>query len=105
MPTRKRDRTLARRHFGYFALLGVPFLICLVVAVRYPGHFCMAWAIAVVIGITGLVTQEMRFRRFRCPDCGAMLRYERLPPGSPIEYHCERCDVIWETGFSESTGD
>ncbi len=104
MPTRKKDLRLRRRHYGVTTLLALPFLVCFALAWS-TSHF---WPSAIgcgVIAVVGLILQERRFRRYHCPDCGALLPYTPAAPGARIEYVCPRCDVIWDSGFMEPEKD
>lgn len=101
MSIRKQDRSMARRHLLMTALLGIPFIACFVIGFNYEAFFWPAFFIGGVIAVMGLTLQTLRFRRYRCQECGTILPYNK-PSGSKIEYCCQRCDIIWETGFSES---
>jgi len=104
MPVRKHDRKLRRRHFGITTLFALPFLLCFALAWSTP-YFWPAAIGCGVIAIVGLIFQELRFRRYRCPDCGAVLPYTYSGPGSRIEYVCQRCDIVWDSGFLEPEKD
>lgn len=62
-----------------------------------------AWSTAV-----GLACTFVTLRRYRCPQCNARIR-ETSPPllneGDPVRYHCQRCDIMWETGFNKPSAD
>lgn len=102
MPQRKHDPRLLDRHLRGIVPMGGLFLTCVATAWLRPQWFWPAFVLGSGLACAGLVMQELRFRRYRCPDCGAMLSYRRANPGAPIEYNCKRCDVIWTTGFVES---
>jgi hypothetical protein len=104
MPVRKYDKSLKRRHLVSTTLFAIPFLICFAYAWT-TSHF---WPGAIGCGVTalvGLIVQELRFRRYHCPDCGALLPYRPAAPGARIEYVCSRCDVTWDSGFVEPEKD
>ena len=106
MPTRKQDCTVVRRHLRNFLFLGAPFVGAFLAAIYAHRHGRMDWLIAAfvvafAIALVGLIRQERLFRHYRCPDCGDRLANPPRKPGERIEYLCSRCDVIWETGFSE----
>jgi hypothetical protein len=104
VPTRKHDKTLRRRHFGITTLLALPLFICFAVGWMTP-YF---WPAAIgfgVVALVGLIIQERRFRRYHCPDCGALLPYTPAAPGSRIEYFCQRCDIVWDSSFVEPEKD
>ena len=47
--------------------------------------------------IVGFTLQRIRFRRWRCQKCGAVLR--AMPrDGGPVSFACPGCDIIWTTG-------
>lgn len=104
MATHKQDKRLRRRHFGITTLFALPLLACFALAWSTPYFWPAAGAFGTV-ALVGLLFQELRFRRHRCPDCGARLPYPELPPGARIEYYCERCDVLWDSGFVEPKPD
>jgi hypothetical protein len=110
MPTLKQDRSLMKRHFRDMLLLGVPFgliIIGMVCGLRWFDSmpvFIGGFVLGVPLAIVGLVRQERRFRRFRCPTCGTML--QRSGPGergAPIRFTCTACDTEWDTGFCEGS--
>ena len=102
MTVRKRDPRLVRRHLIVTTIFAVPFLLCFASVWRY-GWSWLTFTIASVIAMVGLVLQELRFRRYRCPDCGSVLPYIAGARGARIEYVCARCDVIWNSGFIDSS--
>jgi len=108
MPARKQDRLVVRRHLRNVLFLGAPFVLAVVVALYALRHDRMDWFLAALVaGIAiaglGLLRQESLFKQYRCPDCGDRLPNPPRKPGERLEYLCSRCDVIWETGFSESS--
>jgi hypothetical protein len=107
MPVRKRDASLSRRYYWNFAALGVPFAGCLVLGWSdygpKPQLRALPIAGAFVFAAIGLVRQELLFRRYRCPTCNRRLQQVSHSSGEPIEYVCEHCDTLWETGFNVST--
>jgi hypothetical protein len=108
MPTHKQDRLIWKLHLRNFLFLGAPFVGVLLLAMYAHRHGRMDWLIAALvvafaIALVGLIRQERLFRQYRCPDCGDRLGNPPRKPGERIEYLCSRCDVIWETGFSEES--
>ncbi len=110
MTVRKTDPRLRRRYFWNFLLLGLPFAAAFIagVAAHLQGRidwFIAFFVVGMVIVLIGVLRQERLFRRYHCGDCGAALEYKRREPGERIEYYCPHCDTIWDSGFSESSGD
>jgi hypothetical protein len=97
MPKRKQDARLRKRRFGITTLFAVAFLICVALAWSTPLFWLAAMGCGVII-LVRLVFQEFRVRRYRCPDCGALLPYASAAPYARIEYFCSRCDVTWDSG-------
>jgi DNA-directed RNA polymerase subunit RPC12/RpoP len=97
MPRRKQDKRLRERHFGMTTLFTLPFLICFALAWSRPLFWVGVIGCAAIL-LAGLVFQELRLRRYHCPDCGALLPYTLAAPYARIEYFCSRCDVIWDSG-------
>lgn len=67
--------------------------------IRKPAEFTIVFVSALAMAVVVL----RRVRRFTCPDCGTAIP-GYMPthgkPGVPVRYHCNRCDVIWETGLN-----
>src|ERR1017187_3170375 len=74
MPTRKQDARLRERHFGMTTLFTLAFLICVAFVWRTPSLWPAAIGCGAIV-LAGLVFQELRFRRYHCPDCGALLPF------------------------------
>jgi len=51
---------------------------------------------------TGIYLDVRRLRRFRCPVCHTQLPWHQRKPGERLQYLCERCDTIWDTGLTEA---
>lgn len=108
MTIRKRDTMIGKRYLRNFLLFGVPFAAAFLFGIHAHRHdridwFLAALAVCLGVGLVGLIRQERLFRRYCCPDCGGRLENPSRRPGEAIEYVCPRCDVIWETGFFESS--
>jgi len=58
------------------------------------------YAALVVFGAGIIVALELRLTRVCCPDCGQYL--ERNPGGTPSQYRCPRCGVVWDTEFRKA---
>jgi len=80
-------------------------LVLIVVALSASEYKWPAAIAATSISFVGLVTQELRFRRYRCPACHSRLAYTDISPGTRIEFHCPKCDIVWDTGFSATSDD
>jgi DNA-directed RNA polymerase subunit RPC12/RpoP len=96
MPARKQDKRLRERHFGMTTLFALPFLVCFAFAWSRPSLWPVAIGCSAIV-LAGLVFQELRLRRYHCPDCGALLPYTPAAPYARIEYFCSQCDVIWDS--------
>lgn len=99
---------IGKRYLWNSLSLGVPLIAAILVMYYAHQHgrmdlFIAAWVAGFGRGLIGLIRQERLFRRYACPDCGGQLENPSRSPGEPIEYFCPRCDVIWETGFFESS--
>ena len=109
MPKVKQYTTFKRRM--YFAVLPwiIAAIVCFVLMVIPPPPPTLRFFIGVggfILSIViGLVTSQIVLRNFHCPDCGDHIpeptNTKRLS-GDPINYLCKRCDVLWETGLTES---
>ncbi|MEX0702766.1 MAG: hypothetical protein WD069_11790 [Planctomycetales bacterium] len=104
MPTIQRDWSVQRRHLIETAIFGIPFLACVLVPIFFrPDLFFTCIIIAVPIWLIGFTRQCRRFHRFECPTCGVMLSRKDGDAGEPVVFHCERCETVWDTGFTESS--
>ena len=54
------------------------------------------------VALGGIAYSAWIFCYYRCPGCRCRLRPEPGPRTSPlrIRYHCERCDIIWDSGIT-----
>jgi hypothetical protein len=107
MPVHKKDTSLGRRHLKNFVVFGVPFALACMAAIFAHRHqrtdwFIAAFVVGFVIALIGLIRQERLFRRYRCPQCGSRLVECPRKNGQPIEFFCQHCDIIWDSGFTES---
>ena len=99
---------------GYM-LRNVPLIILL--AVLFYVSFARAWlgrtdvifwiSLTLFVGVivVGFFYDRVRLASFYCPLCKELLPHptiEHRKEGDPINFHCERCDIEWETGLSES---
>ena len=51
--------------------------------------------------VFGMWLDVFRLRRFRCLECGTHLPFQPKKPGEPLNYHCSKCDIIWETDLHQ----
>lgn len=109
MPVHKTDRSFARRHFTNFVAFGVPFVLVFLfaIAAHQRGRtdwFVGACVVGFVIGLVGLVRQQRQSSRYHCPECGALLPCsQQQGEEKRIQFHCTRCDIIWDTGTMEGS--
>lgn len=113
---KKRKTRLVRRsidnvfwwHMFDMLILGVPFaaVICSGIRGYLPDdQFGMWFIIAMVIWLIGFIRQQSRFSRLECPECDVRLYANEFKIDAPIEFRCERCKIIWDTGFTHGSGD
>ena len=105
MPVRKKDPLLGNQQRRNFVVFGVPFAVLVLVGVffcRTLTSFFLVFVPAAAIGLAGFARETKLFRRYRCPQCGARLSESPRKNGQPIEFFCQHCDVIWDSGFIES---
>lgn len=103
--TRKPIPGFALRHFVSVLLIAPVFvwlIYLLVTDANTPAWFMI---VAGAIAAFGLGTQEIRFRRFRCRECSRVLKRRPGPDRTPVQFRCDDCEIVWETGFKESPGD
>jgi predicted RNA-binding Zn-ribbon protein involved in translation (DUF1610 family) len=65
----------------------------------------IAVAIFVVLIAGWIVADQLLFRSYQCPQCGAVIRKPTLvnrSPGDPIMYYCQNCQTEWDTRLRES---
>ena len=91
-------------------LMGFAFFGLLWFAGEHGGGLKLWIGICGFIGsaLLSFVIQAVRVRRFHCPTCGQIIpvRYRDRGPGwgkgrYHIEFVCERCDTIWDTGLNQ----
>ncbi len=100
----KKTPKVFREQLLMTLLCGVPLLGCLAYvslmedmhAVVHPVYVMLA---VCPVMITGLWLQNRRWTRFNCPDCGQLLERSLKHDGEPLTFYCDKCDVIWDTGF------
>ena len=56
--------------------------------------------VLVALAISGIVlVQYLTLGRFRCPECGTRLPLKWPAPRESLTFHCQHCNVIWQTGI------
>lgn len=108
MPVHKTDKSFHRRHFINFVAFGGPFvLVCLFAIAAYQRGrtewFVSACVVGFIIGVAGLMRQQRLSSRYQCPQCGARLPYSPQGDDKRIQFHCARCDIIWDTRMMEGS--
>lgn len=96
-------RALGKKFLLFNVIFLVTALVCFVYmffnAGNRDGYFFIA-AIGLAGGIIGCLSLD-RFliRSIICPSCGTKLMRAKPPRGKiiSIQYHCEKCNVIWDT--------
>jgi hypothetical protein len=64
-------------------------------------RFLTALGAGFVIGIAGFVRQQRQSSRYHCPECDSLLPYSTQGEAKRIQFHCERCDITWDSGMME----
>lgn len=111
MPSVRRDNELSNRHHKRMAAtVTVGLVFFLIGLIFHDSNLVVSmvcftgFALACVTGIR----MEMNYlNRFRCPSCTDLLPRKPAPerkPGERILFHCERCDVLWDSGCREYDG-
>ena len=108
MPTRKLDPAIHEHHHRDLVRFGIPFCIIFLLAIFAHQSEYIAWFVVLVvvdlaIALLAVVRHQRLFRRYHCPDCGRRLQPPSRESGKPIEFYCSECDVIWDSGFVESS--
>ena len=103
MPTLKHDTDTDRRSWYAigvaFVFMGLGLFLWAVQGWVVPGFLC-----AFAGGAGGIIWFFALMYRYRCPQCGARLRFQPPPTdGAPIKYYCRACDVAWDTGLTRPT--
>lgn len=103
MPTVKKTNAVLKTHTLSFILFGIAAAVVVGYALL-TNDFSPSSAIPVVMLVLGigLYFQQRRWRRFLCPTCRQLLTRERAFDGSPLIFQCDRCDTIWDNGFTDS---
>jgi hypothetical protein len=104
MERRKAPISFKRRTMAAFELFGAPPIATLILffIVRPAAP---SWIKALIFGASVVVGFVLFFRfrpRFKCPECGNELKFERTldsKPGDPICYICGDCQIEWDSGM------
>ena len=95
LSTLRKRRALLATVFGVLIFGGVFFDGWILEHVGW-----IAYGIFALIGVGILIALELRLRRVRCPDCGQPT--EPKPGGTPSQYYCPKCGVVWDTEFRKA---
>jgi hypothetical protein len=85
-------------------VLSLPAAIIVALAVRIwiaPGYACASLIILpIAILIMARVWRHRLLTRLLCPECGRALRIRQrdLRIDDPLNFSCQDCDIIWDTG-------
>ena len=106
MPVHKLDKSFARRHFTNCAVFGVPFAVALFWGMKAheqdaTDEFLIACGVGFVTALVGFVRQQRLSSRYHCPECGALLPYSTDGTDKRIQFHCNHCNVVWDSGMME----
>ena len=106
MPEIKKTSKVFRSHNLMTLLFSIPLLGCFAYLYLMEGMHAVIHPVYVMIAafpvlIAGLWLQNRRWTRFKCPDCGKLLERSLKLDGEPLTFHCEKCDIKWDTGFTD----
>ena len=81
------------------SLLLLPFLFPLR-SPQKPWEIALFIAAPLSTAITGCALLYRLHHRYRCPQCGTRLPFERPEASTRYEhrYYCRDCDIFWKTG-------
>ena len=91
----------ATAHFLELLFLGIPFILTPFIGMLLD-QLGVGMIVAVSIGIIGFARQWLRFHRFICPNCDKHLRASRFELHAPIVFKCDRCRILWDSGFTHA---
>jgi len=106
MPEVKKTSKVAREHLLMSVLSGFPLVILLVYGFLMEDmhqffHPLYMLPMLIPCAIIGLWLQNRRWVRMKCPECNRLLGRDEKLDGQPLTFHCEDCDIIWDTGFTD----
>lgn len=76
-----------------------------IVLFRFPivDEWTIGGTVIFLIACLTLAVSSIYSGRFNCPRCGCHIPNAIRFVG-PLEYYCQNCDVIWDTGVKRWTG-
>jgi len=106
MTTRKTDKRFGT---GIRRLLWIGIISQLVVV--YPLTYLLLgsrdWLFVPYVAVAAALWATIRLKRYRCHKCGRLIGRadaSRLGRGEPIVFHCDRCDIEWDTTIKKMWG-
>ena len=66
-------------------------------------HWTTGGGATFLIGPLVIAVQSVYPGRFSSPKCGCRI-HKAIRFVGPLQYHCQLCDVIWDTGVKRWTG-
>lgn len=106
MTTIKKTTRYWKNHLIFFLITAAPFVIAFIYVFVTKRISLPLIAGMAVYALCCLVWQQWRGNRFKCPDCGNIIKQPTIikpKAGDPINFYCERCDIEWETGCTLSS--
>lgn len=94
------------RHVGKNLLLTLPFVVLLVATFlrasegRWDKWTWLGIGVFVIGAWVGRILERDRWAAFRCAECGERPGAPELAPGAALDFHCQRCGILWTTGLS-----
>ena len=108
MTVRKNYSRHGLRFIALNLLSGLPFLAALAfILIRGFKLIWDTWSwiaigICIVNFVLGFIWQIRRSKRMKCPDCKQMIfleNFKNMQPNDHMLFHCENCDIEWDTGL------
>ncbi|MBN1997617.1 hypothetical protein JW935_08705 [candidate division KSB1 bacterium] len=93
------------QNMPFFIVLALLFVIAWTHGEKQDVLFWISLFLFVAGCIGGLVWDKKRTTRFKCPQCGKLIRTPVVAErkgGDPIDYYCPTCDIQWQTGLREA---
>ena len=102
------DKRFGKRYFVRNIMKMVPLLIGFIFLWRDWGRFDLEFWLGIASFVGGIVywawQDRALLRSYHCPQCGRHLpksTIQHRSEGDPIRFHCEVCDVAWDTCLRE----